>query len=408
VKPGYAARVAAATTAAIAVVYLICAVVLNLIVSAHLTAEANERLADRLQDLRHDPATLVQRVKSPAIDSDGDHDADDGSAIFSWLLNADHRVLSRTPGAPAMPASTAATIKGGQALTATLGSSGAFRLKTASVGSDVLVVGVYPADDHRIQHWLLIGEVTAGPVLLLAMFGGALLIGLRAQAPVEESRRRQLEFTADASHELRTPLSVIRAEADLALASPRPAADYRDTLLRISAESDRLRRLVEDMLWLARFDSQPPRLDEEPVDLGTVALTGADRFRSVGPALTADVPAEAVLINSPPEWVDRLAGVLLDNACRYAGPEGQVKITVAATGSRATLTIEDSGPGIPPEQRPRLFDRFSRATEHGSGAGLGLAIGDSVVRSTAGRWEVGDSPLGGALLSVSWRHLVSA
>jgi signal transduction histidine kinase len=95
---------------------------------------------------------------------------------------------------------------------------------------------------------------------------------------------------------------------------------------------------------------------------------------------------------------------MLDNACRHAGPDGQVRITVAVSGSRATLTVEDSGPGIPPDQRARLFDRFSRATEQGSGAGLGLAIGDSVVRSTGGRWEVGDSPLGGARLAVSWRH----
>jgi signal transduction histidine kinase len=78
-------------------------------------------------------------------------------------------------------------------------------------------------------------------------------------------------------------------------------------------------------------------------------------------------------------------------------------VGVARAGHRATLTVEDSGPGIPAEQRATLFDRFSRATEQGSGAGLGLAIGDSVVRSTGGRWEVGDSPLGGALLAVSWR-----
>ena len=95
------------------------------------------------------------------------------------------------------------------------------------------------------------------------MFAGSLLIGLRAQAPVEQSRRRQLEFTADASHELRTPLSVIRAETDLALASPREAADYRDTLIRIRGESERLRQLVEDMLWLARFDSEPPPPGDE-------------------------------------------------------------------------------------------------------------------------------------------------
>jgi two-component system sensor histidine kinase TctE len=111
-----------------------------------------------------------------------------------------------------------------------------------------------------------------------------------------------------------------------------------------------------------------------------------------------------VLISAPPEWIDRLAGVLVDNACRYAGPAGQVRIQVRAEGSRVSLVVEDSGPGIPEADRPRLFDRFHRATEPGSGTGLGLAIGDSIVRSTGGHWRVGDSGLGGALMSVSWRH----
>ena len=94
----------------------------------------------------------------------------------------------------------------------------------------------------------------------------------------------------------------------------------------------------------------------------------------------------------------------MDNACRYAGPDGQVRIGVRAHGSRVSLTVEDSGPGIPRSERPRLFDRFHRATEDGAGAGLGLDIGDSIVRSTGGRWQLGDSPLGGALMAVSWRH----
>jgi signal transduction histidine kinase len=244
------------------------------------------------------------------------------------------------------------------------------------------------------------------------MFFGSLVVGLRALAPVEQSRRRQLEFTADASHELRTPLSVIRAEADVALSSPREAAEYRDALTRIQGESRRLRQLVDDMLWLARFDSRPPPPGDEPVDLVTLAQACADRFRAVGPAVTADVGpavtadvgAGPALISAPPEWIDRLAGVLMDNACRYAGPGGQVRIGVRAQGNRVSLTVEDSGPGIPEAERSRLFDRFHRVTEHGPGAGLGLAIGDSIVRSTGGRWQVGDSPLGGALMTVSWKH----
>jgi Histidine kinase-, DNA gyrase B-, and HSP90-like ATPase len=106
----------------------------------------------------------------------------------------------------------------------------------------------------------------------------------------------------------------------------------------------------------------------------------------------------------PPEWIDRLTGVLVDNACRYAGPGGRVRLSVAARGSRVSLTVEDSGPGIPAADRGRLFDRFHRATKQGGGAGLGLAIADSIVRSTGGHWRIGESSLGGALFEVSWRR----
>ena len=292
----------------------------------------------------------------------------------------------------------------GFAFSAGLASLGPFRFKLTRASNGWLVAGQSVAGDEHTKRLLLYGEIIAGPFLLLAMFGGLLVVGLRALAPVEQSRRRQLEFTADASHELRTPLSVIRAEADVALSAPREAAEYRDSLRRIQGESRRLRQLVEDMLWLARFDSNPPPPGSEPVNLATLAQACADRFRAVGPAVSAETPDGAVLISAPPEWIDRLAGVLVDNACRYAGPDGTVRIEVRAQGSRVSLTVEDSGPGIPEAERPLLFDRFHRATEHDAGSGLGLAIGDSIVRSTGGRWHVGDSPLGGALMSVSWRH----
>jgi signal transduction histidine kinase len=299
---------------------------------------------------------------------------------------------------------TAGALHDGRAVTADLRGADPFRLKVARDHRLWLLAGQSLAGDRHTQRLMLDVEIIAGPFLLLAMFGGLLVVGLRALAPVEHSRRRQLEFTADASHELRTPLSVIRAEVDVALSAPREAAEYRDSLRRIQGESHRLRQLVEDMLWLARFDSRPPPPGSEPVDLATLAQACADRFRAVGPAISAEAPDGAVLISAPPDWIDRLAGVLVDNACRYAGPDGTVRIEVRAQGSRASLTVEDSGPGIPEAERLLLFDRFHRATEHGSGAGLGLAIGDSIVRSTGGRWQVGDSPLGGALMSVSWRH----
>jgi signal transduction histidine kinase len=409
-----AAKVAAGATAVIAVVYVIGMIVLNLVVSGRLTGQTDARLAGRLTDALRDPGMLshpparTQGPGDPAAAGRTDVDAD-GAPVFLWSLNGPGTVLAHSPGAPSLTRDPRALLaahppRDGLAFTANLGPVGPFRLKLIRDGRGWLIAGQSLAGDAHTERLLLDGEVIAGPFLLLAMFGGSLVVGLRALAPVEQSRRRQLEFTADASHELRTPLSVIRAEADVALSSPRDAAQYRDALVRIQGESQRLRQLVDDMLWLARFDSSPPPPSEEPVDLATLAQACADRFRAVGPAITTETAGQPVLISAPPEWIDRLAGVLMDNACRHAGPDGQVRIHVDARGNRASLTVEDSGPGIPAEERTRLFDRFHRIAEHGSGAGLGLAIGDSVVRSTGGRWHVGDSPLGGALLQVSWRR----
>ncbi len=422
-----AAKVAAVATAVIAGVYIIGVIVLNLVVARHLTEANDERLA-RLTVARQHPATTlsqpVARAGAPA-EAGSDIDAD-GAPVFLWSVNARGAVTGHSPGAPALPPALLAAHapRNGLALTANLGSVGSFRLKMTGYDGGWLIAGQSQAGDAHTRGLLLTAEIIAGPFLLLAMFLGSLVVGLRALAPVEQSRRRQLEFTADASHELRTPLSVIRAEADVALSAAREASEYRDALTRIQGESQRLRQLVDDMLWLARFDSRPPPPGDEPVDLATLAQACADRFRAVGPAVSAETPDGAVLISAPPEWIDRLAGVLVDNACRHAGPAGQVRIQVRAQGSRVSLTVEDSGPGIPEADRPRLFDRFHRVAQGGSGgmgppgiggsrgvappgqhgAGLGLAIGDSIVRSTGGRWHIGDSPLGGALMSVSWRH----
>jgi len=402
-----AARVAAVATAVIAAVYVIGVIVLNLVLARHMTDQNDGRLAERIAAARHDPDALSRRppAGAPRGPNFGDIDAD-AAPIFLWLTDSQGKVTEHSPGAPALPSGLLAAHPplDGLAFTADLHAVGSFRMEMTADGRGWLIAGQSVASDVHTQRLLLYGEILAGPFLLLGMFFGLLMVGLRALAPVEQSRCRQLEFTADASHELRTPLSVIRAEADVALSAPRQAAEYRDALTRIQGESQRLRQLVDDMLWLARFDSRPPPPGDEPVDLATLAQACADRFRAVGPEVTAETPDGAVLISAPPEWIDRLAGVLVDNACRHAGPDGQVRIQVRAQGNRVSLTVEDSGPGIAEAERPLLFDRFHRATEHGSGAGLGLAIGDSIVRSTGGRWHVGDSPLGGALMSVSWRH----
>jgi signal transduction histidine kinase len=215
-----------------------------------------------------------------------------------------------------------------------------------------------------------------------------------------------VEFTADASHELRTPLSVIEANTSLALTQDREAAWYRAAFARVDAESKRMRRLLEDMLWLARFDATHRPGDKEPVDLGTLAAQTADRFAAIAETrrltLRVAAPPAGASVNAPADLLDRLLGVLLDNACKYAPQGGSVDVTVTRDGQRVTLTVDDSGPGVPPEAQTKIFDRFHRVNAEASGAGLGLAIGDAIVRSTGGRWAVGASPLGGARFAVSW------
>jgi signal transduction histidine kinase len=392
----HAAKVAVAASLLVGIVYAACVTGLDMVVSARLTASVDARLTERLTDIR-------EVGLQPSAPDDDDIDA---TPVYLWRQTASGRAAQIDAAAPRLPATL--RLLAGKPETVQL-PEGPFQLSAGSVNGDKYIVGQSLQSVDHLTALLRDGEALVSPVLLLAMFVGALTIGLRALSPVEQSRRRQLEFTADASHELRTPLSVISAETSVALSSPRKPAEYRAVLTRIESESARLRKIVEDLLWLARFDSTPPQPGDEPLDLATIAGQCAERFRALGASRQFDVQlvttgSAPAWISAPPEWIDRLTGVLVDNACRYAGVGGTVRIGVAHRGTRVTLTVEDSGPGVAAELRARLFDRFHRSTDQGGSAGLGLAIADSIVRSTDGQWRVGDSELGGALFEVSWRR----
>jgi len=402
----HAARVAAVATLLIAVQYVALTVTFDVIDANHLLAQVDARLSEQLADAGHSGDLAVPPGR---VDDNGDIES---APIVFWRVDSAGRTVALSDGTPALAG--AAWSRNERPTTATLGRS-SFRLLATRVSGNWLVAGESLADTEHVQSVLVTAEIIAGPVLVLAMFLGALVIGLNASRPVEQARRRQLEFTADASHELRTPLSVIEAEVDLALGNNRStprrddASRYRDTLERVGRENTRLRRIVEDLLWLARFDSEPPPPGDEPVDLTTIAEGCADRFSAVARSrdMALSVRSEGgghAWINAPPEWIDRLTGVLVDNACRYAGAGGTVRIQVTAIANRVSLSVRDSGPGIDPAEQPRLFDRFHRATDEGTGAGLGLAIADAVVRSTGGRWRVGNAPEGGAEMEVSWHR----
>jgi signal transduction histidine kinase len=413
-RRAHAVRVAATTTLIIAVVYVAALAIFNAVAASRLVAEVDSQLRDTLRDAPH---TLSDARCSTGLATAAEADGGDADVaappVLIWGLNSAGQVLcSSSPAAPPLP--TGSWLLSGRPDTAQLGTA-VFRLKAQDTRRGWLVAGQSLASTAHIQRVLLAGETVAAPVLLATVFLGTLVIGLKASGPVEQARRRQLEFTADASHELRTPLSVIEAETGLALSAPRDAAQYQTALQRVSGESRRLRGIVDNLLWLARFDSEPANPANEPVDVFTIAEMCADRFSAVAGSQGIDLSVHSdgepqAWIIAPPEWVDRLTGVLVDNACRYAAAGDShapaVRIVVASGGNRISLAVEDSGPGIPDDERARLFDRFYRAgAADGNGSGLGLSIADAVVRSTGGKWRVGDSPLGGASMQVTWNRV---
>jgi signal transduction histidine kinase len=389
------------------VLYVALVAILDFGVSARLDGQVDQQIAARLAaglSLSNAPhATPPAALLAPATSAGHPGLGIYGAPVFLWqLAPGGGTVLAATAGAPQL-ATGAWRARTGTATVSMGGES--FDVQVAKDPFGWLVAGETLAELSHLRSVLQGLEALAFPVLVAVVFLSALAVAGRAVAPVEEARRRQLEFTADASHELRTPLSVLEAELALARTAPRDAAHYEEVLDRVAAESARLTRIVEDLLWLARFDAQPPRPRDEPIELGTIAEGCVDRFARVAETksitLSVEHPDE-VRIDAPPEWIDKLAGVLVDNACKYAPEGGSVRLVVGAAGGRAFLAVEDSGPGVPEEDRARLFDRFRRATGQAGGHGLGLAIADSVVRSTGGRWRIGSAALGGARMEVSW------
>ena len=399
-------RVALAASAIVGIAYLLIAAVVAIAVTNNLTSEVDGHLQQALAQM----SDVGQGPGGGPPDQKGfDPTRQDprGLPVLVWNVAADGSIKPQGLTNLDLPPADANT---GSATSVSIDGA-IYRLAGASAATGRVVVGQSMDTVAATQSTLIVAEVGIGCTLLVVVFLGAVAIGRRVALPIERERQRHLEFTADASHELRTPLSVIEAQTSLALARDRDPPWDQSAFKRIDTELKRTRRLVDDMLWLARFDSSGPSGAEsaaEPVDLAVLAAQTADRFAAVAEArhqslaVRVGAAADAAIGTVAPEWLDRLLGVLLDNACKYSPEGGSVTVSVAAEGRRVRLAVDDSGPGIPAEERGRVFDRFHRATEAPGGAGLGLAIADAIVRASGGRWLIATSPAGGASVSVSW------
>jgi heavy metal sensor kinase len=213
-------------------------------------------------------------------------------------------------------------------------------------------------------------------------------------ARLQASFSRQAQFTADASHELCTPVAVVLTQTQTALARERPAAENRDSLAACQRAAQRMRRLTESLLVLARLDSGEAAATRAPCDLSHIANDAIELLRSLAAAQQVSLDAELTPTgcSGNAEQLAQIVTNLVSNAIFYNRPGGNVRVAVTADSSSAVLTVCDTGQGIAPEDLPHIFERFYRADPARSGvagrSGLGLAITQAIVEAHGGTLNV--------------------
>jgi heavy metal sensor kinase len=433
-------------TAAMAVVLAAMGIFVYSLVASDLSDALDRELRSRAQDL----SALVARNGS--LERTGSPFVEHGEA-FAELVGADGRVLDSTPTIGTQRLlSTRELERATQGPTFVDHSSAPeldepARLLAVPVDRGVLVVGATRENRSETLASLRDAFVIGGSVaLLLSGLGGYLLAGA-ALRPIEAMRRRAAEisasslderlpvptandevarlgetlnemlarledglererrFVTDASHELRTPLAMLRTELELALRRARTPEELEQSIRSAVEETDRLSRIADDLLLLARAEQGRLPLRAEPTDLADVLETVRSRFgaRAEFEGRVLEVDAD----DSPVARVDRLRleqalGNLVDNALRHG--QGEITITAALRDSTAELHVLDEGPGFPDGFARKAFEPFSRAAPTGDGSGLGLAIVATIVRAHDGEVTVSTRPGGGTDVSIRLRR----
>ncbi len=340
--------------------------------------------------------------------------------LFAFWVDAQGAVVRNTrqvslAGLPDA-AGLAAALRGREALADRDAGGVPVRLLSVPVSHDGRLVGAVQvgkslaADRAEISQLIATLAATGLAGLLLAALGSVFLAG-RAMRPIRLTFERQRQFIADASHELRTPVAVLRARAealqrDVATLPPEAASEVR----QLARDADELTELLGELLDLARLDAGQASLSLEPVALADVVEEAVAQLRPL-----ADERAVQLQSTTTPLWahanlsrVRQVIRALADNALKHTPPGGSVTLALAREGAWAQLVVRDTGEGIPPEQLPRVFDRFYRAdpARHraegpsSSGAGLGLAIAQQLVRLMHGQVHLQSAPGTGTTATV--------
>lgn len=229
-------------------------------------------------------------------------------------------------------------------------------------------------------------------------------------ARLEAAVSRLSQFSADASHDLRTSITVILATAQLSLQRRRTEEQYRQDLERIVTECRTGATLLDALLSLARSDNFIHEVAFCRIDLAELVINGCRRVEdlaeSSGILLDWQLPREPMTIEGDELLLQRLLGILLDNAIRYTPEQGEIRVVVAATETEALLTVRDTGIGMSEDVRLRVFDRFYQADlrerKKQAGSGLGLSIARWIADAHNASLTVESTPLKGSIFQISF------
>ena len=226
-------------------------------------------------------------------------------------------------------------------------------------------------------------------------------------AHLEEAVGEMRQFSSALAHELRTPLAVLRGEMELALLRSASEIEWRASAASQIEEIDKLTRMVNQLLTLARAESGEIPLARDAVDLGALAATVTEQLEPVAQAKDLDLRSvvhHPVTVTGDSGWLERLLLNLLDNAIKYTPSRGHIRVAVSRENDRARVDVSDTGPGIPADAVPHVFERFYRVDPARSstveGAGLGLSLAKWIVDRHQGQIDVQSEPGTGSTFTI--------
>lgn len=270
----------------------------------------------------------------------------------------------------------------------------AYNIQPHPIGYKITILDITSQHDFLVNLIYTFLIVSAG--MLFVIFFISKFFANKAIDPIKEAFHKQKQFIADASHELKTPLAVINTNVDVLLANDTDTIRNQSKwLLYIQSEVERMGKLTNDLLYLTRMEYSDAKAIFSKVNLSdaieSVILTMEAVIFENSIFLDYNIQPE-LMVNGNSEQLKQVAMILLDNALKYTNQNGKVNISLKKYNNNAVLSISNTGIGIPPENLPKIFDRFyrvdkSRSRESG-GYGLGLAIAKSIVEQHTGKISV--------------------